>query len=238
MANGKKPAPITGDDYDNILHGTAGHDMAISGYGGNDTLYGYGGNDYLYGHAGDDVLYGGSGDDQLQGHDGNDTLYGEDGNDFLAGGGGNDTVFGGAGNDVLGWGNVGHDELTGGSGADRFYSGAWEWTNQQIGTVTIMDFESGIDILDLTRFDADERTTPGIIRGNNTPGNEAFTVVESTDGVTPGHLTITTGVDEYGRAVTIIRGYTDTNPGADIEIFLLGTMEDGSPIIAPPDIWL
>ena len=233
-----KPAPITGNDSDNVLHGTEGHDFSISGYGGNDTLYGYGGDDYLYGHEGDDKLYGGSGNDQLQGHDGNDVLDGGDGNDFLAGGGGNDIVDGGAGNDVLGWGNYGHDILTGGSGADRFYSGAWEWTKQQVGTVLITDFESGIDTLDLTRFDADERTAPGIIKGKNTPGNEAFTVVGTTDGVTPGHLVITTGVDELGRPITIVLGYTNTDLGADIEIHLLGTTADGGPIISASDILL
>lgn len=238
MAKGNKPAPITGDDTDNVLHGTEGHDMAISGYGGNDTLYGYGGDDYLYGHEGNDTLWGGSGNDQLQGHDGVDYLYGGDGADFLAGGGDDDFVFGGAGNDVLGWGNYGHDELTGGSGADRFYSGAWEWTNQQVGTVMIMDFESGVDTLDLTRFDADERTTPGIIKGKNTPGNEAFTVVDSTDGVTPGHLVISTAVDAYGRTVTIVQGYTDTEAGADIEVVLLNPEGVTGPIIVPEDIML
>lgn len=232
-----RPGPIVGGETDDTLHGTQGPD-SISGYGGNDTIFGYGGNDFLYGHAGDDTLYGGTGNDELQGHDGNDRLFGGDGDDFLAGGGGNDFVDGGAGNDVLGWGNYGHDELTGGSGADRFYSGAWAWTDQQVGSVLITDFQGGVDTLDLTRFDADERTTPGVIKGKNTPGNEAFAIVESTDGVTPGHLTITTGIDELGRPITIVRGYTDTDPGADIEIILLGTTAEGGAILGPQDIWL
>ena len=211
MAKSNKPGPITGDDSDNVLIGTEGHDYAISGYGGNDTLYGNGGNDNLYGHEGDD------------------TLYGQGDSDFLDGG---------AGNDRLGWGGFGADQLTGGSGADEFFGGPAEWTNQQVGTVLITDFETGVDTLDLSRFDADERTAPGIIKGKNTPGNEAFAVVDSTDGVTPGHLVITTEVDEFGRTVTIVRGYTDTEAGADIEVVLLNPEGVTDPIILPEDILL
>ena len=172
------------------------------------------------------------------GHEGTDYLYGDGGNDTLYGQEGSDFLFGGDGNDKLWFGGFGHDELTGGSGADTFSGGAWEWTNQQVGTVLIRDFQTGIDKLDLTRFDANELTAPGIITGNKTPGNEAFTVVGLTDGVTPGHLVISTGVDHLGRAVTIVSGYTDTVAGADIVIHLLGTTADGSAIIGPQDFWL
>lgn len=226
-----------GDSGPNHLTGTAGNDT-LMGYAGNDTLEGFAGDDMLYGHEGDDTLYGGAGNDTLYGNEGNDILIGGDGDDFLAGQEGDDILDGGAGNDTIAWGGFGHDELTGGAGADTFYSGAWAWDNQQVGTVLIKDFETGIDKLDLTRFDADERTTPGVIKGKNTPGNEAFTVVAETDGVTPGHLVITTGVDALGRPITIVLGYTNTEAGADIEIHLLGTTPDGGPIITAGDILL
>ena len=237
MAKPARGLVKNGGDGVDLLHGGEGND-SLSGNGGDDSLWGYGGSDNLYGGAGNDTLDGGAGNDTLYGHEGDDTLLGGAGDDFLAGQEGNDVVDGGAGNDTLGWGGYGHDTLTGGSGADRFYTGAWEWTDQQVGTVLIRDFESGIDVLDLTRLDADESTAPGIIKGNKTPGNEAFTVVDETDGITPGHLTITTGVDEFGQAVTIVRGYTNTDPGADIEIYLLGTTADGGPIITAQDILL
>lgn len=219
MARNAPAPPISGTSEPEELWGTAA----------GETIRGYGGNDVLHGGGGDDTLMGNEGNDTLFGDGGNDTLYGQEGDDLLLGGDGNDTLW---------FGGFGHDELTGGDGADTFVSGAWEWTNQQVGTVLINDFQTGVDKLDLSRFDANELTAPGIIRGSKTPGNEAFTVVNSTDGITPGHLVISTGVDNLGRAVTIVSGYTDTEAGADIVIYLLGTTADGGAIIGPQDFWL
>jgi Ca2+-binding RTX toxin-like protein len=212
-----------------VFRGTPGDDLIVGG-AGNDSIYGYAGNDRLEGLGGNDTLFG---------HEGDDFLFGDDGDDVLAGQEGSDTLNGGAGSDTLAWGGGGGlDTLTGGSGADVFYSGAWAWNNQQVDDVLITDFQSGIDKLDLSRFDADERTAPGVIKGKSTPGNEAFTVVTETDGVTPGHLIISTGYDEQGREITSVLGYTNTTAGADIEIVLLGWGLSGAPIIAPPDIIL
>jgi Ca2+-binding RTX toxin-like protein len=166
-------------------------------------------------------------------------LIGGAGDDFLAGQEGSDTMDGGAGNDTLGWGGGGgQDTLTGGTGADRFEGGPWSWTDQQRDDVRITDFESGIDKLDLSRFDADESTVPGVIRGNKTPGNEAFSVVSSTDGVTAGHLVITTGLDALGQPVTLVQGYTNSAPGADIVIVLSGWSAIGGAVIGAGDILL
>ena len=230
--------PIYGTDADETITGTDGSDV-IYGNGGNDRIYGLGGDDELRAGSGHNFLDGGDGNDVLYGSgDGNDVLIGGNGNDTLWGGLGDDTLDGGAGNDVL-WAGPGSDTVTGGSGADVFAFAPYYWDNQQdFGVPVITDFESGIDILDLTRFDADERTAPGIIRGKNTPGNEAFTVVESTDGVTPGHLTIETGVDGFGRTVTIVRGYTNTEAGADIEFVFLNPEGVTGPIISAGDILL
>ena len=98
------------------------------------------------------------------------------------------------------------------------------------GVALITDFQSGTDMIDLSRFDADERTAPGTIKGKNTPGNEAFQLVQSTDEVTPGHLVIKPGVDAFGNPVTMVLGYTDTEPGPDIVIYL-----GGSPPITAAD---
>jgi hypothetical protein len=194
------------------------------------TLYGTSAGDTIHAGAGNQIVYGNQGDDFLYGDDGDDELYGQEGSD---------TLNGGAGNDRLGWGGGGGlDTLTGGSGADTFFGGPWAWTDQQVDQVVITDFQSGTDKLDLTRFDADERTTPGIIKGNSTPGNEAFVVVSQTDGITPGQLVITTGTDELGRPITLVLGYTDTVPGADIELHLLGQTVTGGPVITGLDILL
>ena len=208
----------------------------ISGTDGNDILVGNAANNRMYGYAGDDDLYGLGGDDEMLAHDGNDRLYGGDGNDTLYGGSGDDLLDGGAGNDRLLPG-IGNDQLTGGAGADQFVYTALYWTDQTDGITLITDFQRGVDIIDLARLDANESTTPGVIKGKNTPGNEAFTLVGETDGITPGHLTITTGIDGLGRPITIVTGYTNTVPGADLEIHLLGVSESGEAIIGPQDFW-
>ena len=206
----------------------------ISGTANADVLNGTAGNDRMYGYEGDDELHGGGGDDEIQAHEGNDRLFGDGGNDRLFGSLGDNILDGGAGNDSLFTG-AGNDSLTGGSGADIF---AWAGLAPSSAISVVIDFQSGIDKIDLTRLDANESTTPGIIKGKNTPGNEAFTIVESTDGVTPGDLTITTGIDGLGRPITIVTGYTDTAPGADLEIHLLGVSESGGAIAGPQDFWL
>jgi Ca2+-binding RTX toxin-like protein len=211
----------------------------ITGTDADDVLTGSRNDDRMYGYLGNDEMHGGDGNDELQGHEGNDSLYGDAGNDTLVGGYGNDVLDGGAGNDKLVFG-PGSDTVTGGSGADNFVFAVTSDGTRPIydGLTTITDFESGIDKLDLSHLDADLRTAPGIITGNKTPGNEAFHIVGSSDGATPGDLVISTGLDDLGRPVTILTGYTDTNPGAEFEIHLLGLSPSGGPIIGAGDILL
>ena len=196
---------------------------AIMGGAGNDTLNGTAFDDRMYGYEGNDVIHGGAGNDEIQARDGDDSLFGDGGDDTLYGGFGSDSLDGGAGNDRL-FPGVGNDVLTGGTGADLFGYTPLNWTAQTEGISTITDFERGIDLIDLSRLDADESTAPGIIKGKNTPGNEAFRLVGSTDGVTAGDLTVTYGLDEFRQPITIVRGYTNTAPGADVEIHLSGTV--------------
>ncbi|MBV1868740.1 MAG: hypothetical protein KUG69_12680 [Marinosulfonomonas sp.] len=76
---------------------------------------------------------------------GADTLTGTSGDDILLGGGGDDTLNGGAGDDLIVDG-AGSDMLTGGAGADIFTF------DPDSSDDTILDFERGVDALDLSFF--------------------------------------------------------------------------------------
>jgi serralysin len=145
---------IGSDTGNDVLYGGVGRDT-LSGLSGADKLYGGDGGDWLYGGRGNDILVGGAGDDVLHGnlgHDklsggtGSDRLYGGSGNDVLSGGAGRDFLWGGAGMDILD-GGAGNDNLTGGAGADIFV-----FRNLGHGNDRILDFENGIDRIDLTSF--------------------------------------------------------------------------------------
>ena len=96
-----------------------------------------------------DVLRGSGGDDRLEGARGKDVLVGRAGDDVLIGGQGDDVIAGGLGRDVL----------RGNEGADRFFYAA---AAESIGASTdlIVDFERGVDRIDLSRLDGDA-TAPG-----------------------------------------------------------------------------
>ncbi len=152
---------IFGNDGNDTLSGGEGKDYIDGGTGdepiygddGNDLIYGGTGNDYLSGGNDNDSLYGGSYDDQLLGGDGTDRLYGGTGNDNLYGGAGLDALEGGEGKDVL----------TGGDGADsfRFLTKAESSALEKTCDV-IMDFERGVDKIDLKYMDASD-----LLFGNN-----------------------------------------------------------------------
>jgi Ca2+-binding RTX toxin-like protein len=136
---------------DDELHGHAGDDM-LRGGRGNDGLFGGIGNDTLQGHGGDDTLMGGDGNDVLRGHAGSDTLDGGAGDDNLNGGLGDDLIRGGAGNDRI-RGRDGNDRIDMGTGNDRVIGDAGADTfvfATGYGFDTIMDFQTGTDVLDLT----------------------------------------------------------------------------------------
>lgn len=202
----------------------------IRGTEGPDTIYGGSGRDEINGRGGNDLIYGGGGDDILTGDEGDDTIHGDGGNDILIGGSGVDHLYGGSGNDELQSGG-GADFLEGGAGADifRYQHTAESSTKANLdgvlhGVDTILDFESGIDKIQLSDIDANLLTPVGRRGG----GNEAFTLVSSTDGVTPGHLTVS-----YDPAsnVTTIYGYTDTEAGADLTIYVVGMINPAGDIL-------
>lgn len=100
--------------------------------------------DHLHGNEAANVLRGLAGNDQLWGEAGNDLLLGGDGNDRLNGDQGDDTLDGGAG----------QDRLFGGAGADVFvFAEASDSARRK--SDKILDFQSGVDRIDLTAIDAD-----------------------------------------------------------------------------------
>lgn len=145
-------APVTGDDLDNLLAGSAGNDVIDAGVG-SDTVDGMGGNDKILGGDDEDLLAGGEGADSIHGGHENDTitsgnghdqLFGDEGGDSIAGGEGNDTITGGKGNDVIDAGggddlilallepgkSDGKDSYNGGTGIDTLdFTGSTEAVN-------------------------------------------------------------------------------------------------------------
>ena len=113
---------------------------SITGNGVANTLDGGAGNNSIFGLAGNDTLIGGAGDDTLDGGSNDDLLFG---------GSGRDTLTGGAGSDTFLFTNISDIALGDGPGDD------------------ILDFERGIDRIDLSGIDANV----------NAAGNQAFVIV-------------------------------------------------------------
>ena len=162
-----------------VLRGGGGGDVGTGG-AGDDLLIGDAGDDRLHGGTGDDRLFGQEGRDTLSGGAGDDSLDGtylRDGADADDA----DRLDGGAGDDVIAAGRA--DVATGGEGADRFIvagdapapSDAGDGpaataahgvrpddpaTGLDAETLAdlprILDFEPGIDVLEIEAPDAPE----------------------------------------------------------------------------------
>jgi hypothetical protein len=157
-----------------IVFRTTGGRLDFTGTAANETLYGSKSDDIINGGDGDDWIGGGGcdfliqlsgrflwdrdGNDRFDGGAGNDELYGYGGNDELKGGSGDDRLDGGRGNDIL-IGGTGLDTLVGGFGIDTFTINAIGE-----GLDTILDFEVGIDLIDLR----------GIFAGSAFAGTSTF----------------------------------------------------------------
>lgn len=163
------------DDGNDELQGGNGNDTLYGGPG-MDLLYGQSGNDVLSGGFGGDLLHGGRGVDTMKGYDGNDeivgaagydTLLGGRGNDMLTGANGNDLLYGNSGDDVA-WGGPGKDDFTGASGIDTLLFCPGD------GRDRFIDFEAGVDRIDLTAFGF--ATTEDALQyaRNSTIGNVRF----------------------------------------------------------------
>jgi Ca2+-binding RTX toxin-like protein len=91
------------------------------------------------------TVIGGSGNDSISGGQKGDHLQGRDGDDALDGSGGNDTLIGG----------LGSDTLRGGEGKDFFrFESADAATTVAGKEDRIVDFETGLDRIDLSAIDA------------------------------------------------------------------------------------
>lgn len=116
-------------------------------------------------------------------------LLGEDGSDGLFGYGGNDTLDGGADVDVL-VGGAGADKLTGGAGVDYFlYQVVSDSGPGKAARDTILDFEDGVDFIELEGIDADTKN------GIGNPGDQFHYTGQNVDFIPndPGGLrTLTT----------------------------------------------
>lgn len=139
----------------NLVFGGAGDDAIIGGYGA-DTVSGGSGDDFISGD-GPSPPTGGTGVESARSMDLGDLLFGGAGSDTINGAGGGDTMDGGAGDDRL-VGDFGNDTMAGGPGADTF---AFRFSAVSMSPDTgrgegnrdvVTDFETGVDLLDLTGY--------------------------------------------------------------------------------------
>ncbi|MEM8794323.1 MAG: M10 family metallopeptidase C-terminal domain-containing protein [Pseudomonadota bacterium] len=120
----------------NVMIGSEGNDE-ILGTSEDDTILSLEGDDSVFGLGGHDFIDGGPGNDIIYGGDGSDTVHGSGADDLLSGDLGDDTVVDG----------MGSDRLIGGAGADTFVI-----TNNDGDTDRVLDFEDGVDAIDLSSF--------------------------------------------------------------------------------------
>lgn len=174
---------IGGTYLSDIITGGSGHDT-FAGAGGRDTIAGADGNDSISGQSGDDFLLGGAGDDSLLGGAGSDLLGGDIGADVLRGGAERDYLYGDAGDDRLVGedgddflqGDAGVDRLVGGAGSDTFgFAPARDGEGNPLPSDpdrdTIVDFQQGVDRIDLYSWSNDRFTLIGSDRFTGA-GNE------------------------------------------------------------------
>lgn len=104
----------------------------VRGTNGQDTIHGDQQDNHIAGLGNADRLYGGGGNDRIFGNRGADRLYGEDGDDIINGGTGRDLLYGGEGEDTFVF---------------------VDFDNRRD---LVMDFEDGIDLLDISQWGASD----------------------------------------------------------------------------------
>ncbi|SEG21679.1 peroxidase family protein [Nitrosomonas ureae] len=152
----------------------------------------------IIGNGNNNTLVGAAGLDTLNGGDGNDTLNGGAGIDILNGGNGADTLIGGPGADTL----------IGGAGADIFDYFAAVGHSNPANRDTIMDFETGIDKIDLSAIDANVLAA--------FPGNQAFIFIGNAAFSGGGQV-------RYDSATGLLEANVNGNAAAEFQIQLFGT---------------
>ena len=172
---------VTGDTIDEIhvLGTLQGAAIAVATGGGDDKVYlrAVGQFSTVFAGAGNDLVdlslaltvpvnaYGGDGDDRL---------IGSAGANHLEGGNGRDTLEGGSGDDIL-VGGVGGDMLYGGAGSDVFLYTSAQDSAGGIGIDQIVNFERGVDKIDLSALGASRWIGTAAFSG--TPGEVQGTMV-------------------------------------------------------------
>ncbi len=140
----------------------------------------------------------------FNGTNGDDRLIGNDRDNVISGLAGDDVIRGGAGNDEL-VGHRGDDLLWGGEGADRFdFNEA-----RNFGVDIVMDFETGVDRIDLSDVDANRMKA----------GVQAFSFIGGGALANAGDLG---AYQDHERGVTLVRGDTDGDGASDFTIVLDG----------------
>lgn len=225
MTGGNGIDSLFGGTNDDSMFGGADNDYVSAGAGNdvlnggeqNDTLLGGAGDDTLDGSSNDNVLYGGLDDDVIYGG-ALDSLYGGAGDDELFGQFGlTDFLSGGTGNDSL-TGDVGRDTLLGGLGEDVFiYNNVLDSAPLSGGQDVrdrISDFTSGVDVITLSRVDAETFAN----------GNQAFTFIGAA---------AFTGLGQLRYANGVLSGNVSGSLVADFAIDFTG-----SPLVLESDIIL
>lgn len=157
----------------------------------------------LSGLAGNDLLDGGSGNDTLDGGTGNDVLAGSAGNDVLGGGSGNDRLNGG----------LGADKLSGGTGQDQFVFSSVKDSAVGISLRdVILDFERGVDRIDLSAIDANVASSAS---------NEAFQFIGSAAFSANASAQVRYSYDS-DTGVGVLYGSTDADTTAEFSIQFAG----------------
>ena len=172
---------IFGGSGNNTLIGGAGIDVLIA-EDGNDAIYGGADNDVIYSFGGDDVVDGGDGSDTIFGGAGNDTLRGGAGDDVIADMSGNDNLDGGDGNDVVN-ALAGDDRVTGGNGDNIVLGGTGADVFYQVGTGTdrILDFQIGIDKIELSSSVTDFQTLIASAQDITDANGDNFVIISNGD---------------------------------------------------------
>ena len=172
---------IFGGSGNNTLIGGAGIDVLVA-EDGNDAIDGGADNDVIYSFGGDDVVDGGDGSDTIFGGAGNDTLRGGAGNDVIADMSGNDNLDGGDGNDVVN-ALAGDDRVTGGNGDNIVLGGTGADVFYQAGTGTdrILDFQIGIDKIELSSSVTDFQTLIASAQDITDVNGDNFVIIANGD---------------------------------------------------------
>jgi len=171
---------------------------------------------------------GGSGNDLMIGNDLDNVLIGNAGDDGLFGGGGSDRLEGGAGADTL-LGGDGVDFFLGGDGADIFIAeiNALKVASKDgpISLDLILDFEKGVDKIDLSGIDAKA----------GEDGHQAFKFVNNASGKNAGDLFVKTfgNMNAAEKSLGIeIDGVDGTSPFDGKVSVVFGNTDGGDPEFA------